>query len=84
VILLSVLHIFWLERDIYRQPLIYAAIVGVLLMLRLPPVRRASCGRVTAYAGLAPQTLRQATIRRRHEPSITRVTRSLAQREASS
>ena len=38
---LSVLHFFWLDRDIYRQPLIYAAIVAFLLALRPPPVRRA-------------------------------------------
>jgi sulfoxide reductase heme-binding subunit YedZ len=38
---LSVLHFFWLDRDIKNVPLIYAAIVGVLLALRLPPVRRA-------------------------------------------
>jgi sulfoxide reductase heme-binding subunit YedZ len=38
---LSVLHFFWLDRDIKREPLIYAAVVGALLALRLPPVRRA-------------------------------------------
>jgi methionine sulfoxide reductase heme-binding subunit len=38
---LSVLHVFWLERDFIRQPLIYTAIVAALLALRLPPLRRA-------------------------------------------
>jgi len=38
---LSVLHFFWLDRDFIRQPVIYAVAVGVLLALRLPPVRRA-------------------------------------------
>ena len=38
---LSVLHFFWLDRDIKNQPLIYAVIVGLLLALRLPPMRRA-------------------------------------------
>jgi sulfoxide reductase heme-binding subunit YedZ len=38
---LSVLHFFWLDRDIKIEPLIYAAVVGALLALRLPPVRRA-------------------------------------------
>jgi methionine sulfoxide reductase heme-binding subunit len=38
---LSVLHFFWLDRDIKNAPLTYAAIVGALLALRLPPVRRA-------------------------------------------
>jgi sulfoxide reductase heme-binding subunit YedZ len=37
---LSVLHFYWLDRDIKTTALIYAAIVGVLLALRLPPVRR--------------------------------------------
>lgn len=38
---LSVLHFLWLDRDFIRVPLIYAAIVGILLVLRLPPLRRA-------------------------------------------
>jgi methionine sulfoxide reductase heme-binding subunit len=37
---LSVLHVFWLERDFIRAPVVYALIVGGLLALRLPPVRR--------------------------------------------
>jgi sulfoxide reductase heme-binding subunit YedZ len=37
---LSVLHFFWLDRDIKDEPLVYAAVVGALLALRLPPVRR--------------------------------------------
>ena len=38
---LSVLHVYWLDRDIKTQALLYAATVGVLLLLRLPPLRRA-------------------------------------------
>jgi sulfoxide reductase heme-binding subunit YedZ len=38
---LSVLHFFWLDRDFIERPIIYAVVVGVLLVLRLPPVRRA-------------------------------------------
>ncbi len=37
---LSVLHYYWLDRDFVDVPLTYAAIVGILLFLRLPPVRR--------------------------------------------
>jgi methionine sulfoxide reductase heme-binding subunit len=37
---LSVLHVFWLERDFIRAPVLYALVVGGLLALRLPPVRR--------------------------------------------
>ena len=37
---LSVLHVFWLERDFIRAPVLYALIVGGLLALRVPPVRR--------------------------------------------
>jgi sulfoxide reductase heme-binding subunit YedZ len=38
---LSVLHFFWLDRDFIQRPVIYAVVVGVLLALRLPPLRRA-------------------------------------------
>ena len=38
---LSVLHYLWLDRDIITAPLIYAGMVGVLLALPLPPLRRA-------------------------------------------
>jgi sulfoxide reductase heme-binding subunit YedZ len=37
---LSVLHYYWLDRDFVDVPLTYGAIVGLLLLLRLPPVRR--------------------------------------------
>jgi len=37
---LSVLHVFWLERDFIRAPVLYALVVAGLLALRLPPVRR--------------------------------------------
>jgi methionine sulfoxide reductase heme-binding subunit len=36
---LSVWHYFWLDRDYIRAPLIYAFIVGGLLLLRLPVSR---------------------------------------------
>lgn len=39
--LLGVLHYYWLDRDIKTTPLIYAVVVGALLLVRLPPVRRA-------------------------------------------
>jgi sulfoxide reductase heme-binding subunit YedZ len=38
---LAVLHYLWLERDVVDGPVLAAAAVGVLLALRLPPVRRA-------------------------------------------
>jgi methionine sulfoxide reductase heme-binding subunit len=38
---LAVLHYLWLDRDFIDIPLRYAAIVGLLLALRLPPLRRA-------------------------------------------
>jgi methionine sulfoxide reductase heme-binding subunit len=39
---LSVWHYLWLDRDFIRTPLIYAALVAFLLLLRLPvlPLRR--------------------------------------------
>ncbi len=36
---LSVLHFLWLDRDFITTPLIYAGVVGVLLVLRLAAVR---------------------------------------------
>jgi sulfoxide reductase heme-binding subunit YedZ len=36
---LSVWHYLWLDRDFITAPLIYAAIVGLLLLVRLPGVR---------------------------------------------
>jgi sulfoxide reductase heme-binding subunit YedZ len=38
---LSVLHYFWLERDIKDWVLLYAALVAILLVMRLPAIRRA-------------------------------------------
>ena len=37
---LSVLHFYWLDRDIQTVPLSYAAVVAALLALRVPAVRR--------------------------------------------
>lgn len=37
---ISVLHYLWLDRDFITAPLLYAAVVGGLLALRWPPVRR--------------------------------------------
>ncbi len=39
--LLSVVHFWWLVKADIREPLVYGAIVVVLLALRLAPVRRA-------------------------------------------
>jgi sulfoxide reductase heme-binding subunit YedZ len=38
---LSLLHYFWLERDIYDWVLVYAALVAILFAIRLPSIRRA-------------------------------------------
>jgi sulfoxide reductase heme-binding subunit YedZ len=37
---LAVWHYLWLERDIITMPLIFAGIVGVLLIMRVPSVRQ--------------------------------------------
>lgn len=39
--LLAVLHYLWLVKSDIREPLVYAAIVVLLLALRLPAIRRA-------------------------------------------
>jgi sulfoxide reductase heme-binding subunit YedZ len=38
--ILAVLHFLWLVKIDIREPLIYGAILAVLLILRLPPVRQ--------------------------------------------
>jgi sulfoxide reductase heme-binding subunit YedZ len=37
---LGVLHFFWLVKADIREPLIFALLVGGLLLLRLPPIKR--------------------------------------------
>ena len=39
--ILAVFHFIWLVKADLREPLIYATIVALLLILRLPPVRQA-------------------------------------------
>jgi len=39
--ILAVVHFLWLVKDT-QEPLRYAALLGLLLALRLPPVRRAA------------------------------------------
>lgn len=39
--LLAVIHFVWLVKSDIREPLLYGAALGVLLLLRLAPVRRA-------------------------------------------
>ena len=36
----AVVHYFWLVKNVYTQPLIFAAIVGFLLLTRVPPVKQ--------------------------------------------
>ncbi len=37
---LAVLHYLWAVKSDIREPLVYGGVIGVLLVLRLPPVRR--------------------------------------------
>jgi len=37
---LAVIHYIWSVKADYRQPLLYGSILAILLVLRLPPVRR--------------------------------------------
>ena len=50
---LAVLHFYWLDRDIKDAPLRYAAVLAILLVLRLGPVRRAIV-RLRRRTGPAP------------------------------
>ncbi|HLF75355.1 MAG TPA: protein-methionine-sulfoxide reductase heme-binding subunit MsrQ [Anaerolineales bacterium] len=42
---LSVLHYFWLERDVMDWVLVYAALVAFLFVVRIPAIRRAAARR---------------------------------------
>jgi sulfoxide reductase heme-binding subunit YedZ len=44
--LLSVWHYLWLDRDIITLPLLYAAIIALLLLMRLPWARWLGRGRI--------------------------------------
>lgn len=41
IAILAVIHYIWLVKNAYTQPLLFAAAVGLLLVLRLPGVRQA-------------------------------------------
>ena len=38
--ILAAIHFIWLVKSDYREPLIYAGIIILLLVLRIPPIRR--------------------------------------------
>ena len=52
---LSVLHYFWLERDIKDWVLVYAAYVAALFAVRIPAVRRAIARRRQRPGPAAPE-----------------------------
>jgi sulfoxide reductase heme-binding subunit YedZ len=41
IAVLAVVHYIWLVKNAYTQPLIFAAAVGLLLLLRVPAVKQA-------------------------------------------
>jgi sulfoxide reductase heme-binding subunit YedZ len=53
---LSVLHYFWLERDIKDWVLVYAALVVLLFAVRLPDIRRAIARRRQGPQMIANET----------------------------
>lgn len=52
--ILAVLHLIWLARAGRRAPLVYAIVLAVLLVLRLPPLRRAILARTQNKAPQKP------------------------------
>ncbi|MCP5098977.1 MAG: sulfoxide reductase heme-binding subunit YedZ, partial [Chloroflexi bacterium] len=40
IIMLALIHFFWLVKNIYTEPTIYAVIVGALLLTRVKPVKQ--------------------------------------------
>ncbi|HJR78632.1 MAG TPA: protein-methionine-sulfoxide reductase heme-binding subunit MsrQ [Anaerolineales bacterium] len=53
---LSILHYFWLERDIKDWVLVYAALVAILFVVRLPDIRRAIARRRQSPQMIASET----------------------------
>jgi sulfoxide reductase heme-binding subunit YedZ len=41
IAVLAVVHYIWLVKNAYAQPLLFAAVIGLLLALRLPAIKRA-------------------------------------------
>lgn len=37
---LAIIHYFWLVKNVYTQPIIFASILACLLLLRVPPLRQ--------------------------------------------
>ena len=42
---LGVLHFWWLVKADIREPAIYAVLLGALLVVRLPEIRRRAAGK---------------------------------------
>ena len=40
IIVLALIHFFWLVKNVYVEPTIYAVIVGALLLTRIRPIRQ--------------------------------------------
>ncbi len=38
--MLAVIHYIWLVKNAYTQPLIFAGIIGFLLLVRVAPIRQ--------------------------------------------
>lgn len=68
---LAVLHFLWQAKAAERwEPLIYAAVLGILLAVRIPPVRRALTHRQAGSGQLAKAKQAQATaMQRRTRPT---------------
>jgi sulfoxide reductase heme-binding subunit YedZ len=52
---LSILHYFWLERDIKDWVLVYAALVTILFLIRLPAIRQSMARRRQHVQDIASQ-----------------------------
>jgi methionine sulfoxide reductase heme-binding subunit len=37
---LAVVHYFWLVKNVYTQPIVLAAVLSLMLLLRFPPIRQ--------------------------------------------
>ena len=44
IIILALIHFFWLVKNVYYVPILYATIVAILLLLRWKPVKQRASG----------------------------------------
>lgn len=55
-ILLALLHFWWLVKQVYYMPFVYTVVVGLLLLLRWPPIRQKTAVWRRRWSGTKPHS----------------------------